>query len=184
MAWNYTNNTYTPVSGEAGLTLNSKLGAVASKIKPIWLPYLCFRLFCLASSANTAYIQLARLELFDNDGIFSPLNLTGYTGDGFTVSVSGIYGAGNEGWRAFTNVLTGMWVSNAAGSSWLKLQCPTARAITGYRVTIPAGAGPSRIGAWILQGSNTGAFTGEQVDLDSKTKLWTPSANESLLVTL
>jgi len=74
---------------------------------------------------------------------------------------SGTYAA----WKAFDSSGASNWASTiTAFPHWLKLDLGTAVAIDEYRVTGNVGNGPKD---WTFEGSNTGAFGGEEITLDT-----------------
>ena len=74
-------------------------------------------------------------------------------------------------WRAFDgifNTSTDMWGSNADVNEYLQYEYATAIAINKYIVK-HYNPNNATIKDWTLQGSDTGAFSGEEVDLDTIT---------------
>jgi hypothetical protein len=93
------------------------------------------------------------------------------TSGAITVSASSVFNATYSAYKAFNDVWvsgdTNRWFSaNGVNTGWLKIDLGTSRIITAYTlssITTPT-AGPSN---WTFEGSNTGAFAGEQVILDT-----------------
>lgn len=116
--------------------------------------------------------------------------MTGATTSGFTASASSVLGAGFEAWRAFNNA-TGDdgavnvgWLANA-GAAWLVMDCGSAQGISGYTIQAGSNYYASRSpSAWTFEGSNTGAFAGEQVVLDTQTGqgTWSSTQKKSYLL--
>lgn len=98
---------------------------------------------------------------------------TAATTSGNTVTASSTAGSGYEGWRAFDKVEAnastniGSWASGNTTTGWLQYQFSAAKTITSYSIKSPTPTArmPS---TWTLLGSNTGAFAGEQVVLDTR----------------
>lgn len=80
-----------------------------------------------------------------------------------------------DAWHAFDKVIAngtsgaGTWVTNSVPTGWLQYQFGSAKMIGSYTLTsgnnFPARAPRN----WTMKGSNTGAFAGEEVILDTRT---------------
>lgn len=73
-------------------------------------------------------------------------------------------------WKAFDGIEGAgeYWQSSTAGTEWLLLDCGVAKTFTQYKVLGNTAASNSPA-SWTIQGSNTGAFGGEEVTLDTRT---------------
>lgn len=67
------------------------------------------------------------------------------------------------------------WLSTTAAASWLKMDLGATKTIHRYTIVGPGSGGLTRApNTWTLQGSSTGAFSGEQVTVDSRSGVtWT-----------
>ena len=100
--------------------------------------------------------------------------LSGYTGGGFTVSASSEYAGSTAAWCLFNETGGSANGSNvgwmAAGSTGsVKVDCGSAREISGYSITANSDLAARQPANFVLEGSNTGAFAGEQTTLDTQT---------------
>lgn len=103
-----------------------------------------------------------------NSSYFLP-TFTTYTNGSYTISASSET-ASFEAWRARG---TGDWFSNGVETtSWWKIDLGSAYAITKYKVTSNSiDVSYSQI-TFQLQGSNTGAFSGEEATLDTRVNVF------------
>mgnify|MGYP001230623103 CR=1 FL=1 len=96
--------------------------------------------------------------------------MTGYgPQNGVTVSGSS-YSASFYPWYAFDDAASGnAWLSNGNTNQWLKVDFGANKTVHRYMLH-PGGIGQVARGpnTWTLQGSATGAFSGEQVTIDSR----------------
>jgi chitodextrinase len=88
---------------------------------------------------------------------------------------SELSGGGFEAWRAFEGTVLdagGRWLSdNVAPPIWLKIDLGAGNEIepTAYKIAPDSGAGGGNVlTSWTFEGSNTGAFAGEQTVLDTQ----------------
>lgn len=103
---------------------------------------------------------------------------------GFFVTSSSIYGASWDLWMAFDRGLTNTFLFASNAPEWLKIDIGEANVhniIGGYAISFCDNAGnavlASGLKTWTFEGSNTGAFAGEQTILDTQTNVavWTVS---------
>ncbi len=95
---------------------------------------------------------------------------------GNTVSYSSQYASGGAGfgYMAFDKYSAGSasgtdsWVTAATTTGWIQYQFGSAKTIGSYSIKSSYNYGSRAPQAWTLQGSNTGAFAGEQVTLDTR----------------
>ncbi len=94
--------------------------------------------------------------------------MTAATTSGVTMSASSEFSAAYAAWRAgANNGSTSGWESAGAPSaSWLQVAFAAPVYIYSYTILCPASA--TRATAWTLKGSNTGAFGGEEVTIDTQ----------------
>ena len=95
------------------------------------------------------------------------------TTGGHTVSANSEASSGFAGWKAFDKVTGGAggantWHTNALATGWLQYQFSSARVIGSYTIRSANGYPARAPKTWTLQGSNTGAFAGEQVVIDTQ----------------
>lgn len=96
-------------------------------------------------------------------------NMTSNNQDGFILSSSTEYSASYNANKAFDGLDDSRWwETSGASSGWLQVQLPSAKIINKYLISPPQGYVNKAPKAWTIQASNTGAFAGEQVTLDSK----------------
>lgn len=96
---------------------------------------------------------------------------------GFVITASQELGT-ELAWMACDRVLTDLsgWLTNGSPTGWWQAQLPVAKAVTLYRIT---GRGTTfltrNVKTWTLEGSNTGAYGGEETVLDTQTDItdWT-----------
>lgn len=122
--------------------------------------------------------ELALRSVSSNGGNIMP-DMTGDTTEGVTVTADTSYGEGYRAWNAFDRNANTFWNAEGALPHWLKIDFGTARVVNQYTMQGRiSGAGTSQHPtAWTIQGSNTGAFGGEQVTLDSQSSIvWTSDA--------
>lgn len=82
-------------------------------------------------------------------------------------------------WKAFDNSQGTYWYISytTVPGHWIQIQVPEKIAVNKYLLT--AQSAPSMIHDWTLQGSNTGAFSGEEVLLDSRVNIsWASNYQE------
>ncbi|MEO9297557.1 hypothetical protein [Devosia alba] len=106
------------------------------------------------------------------DGADQTATHTGATQSGNTVSASTFLASYNP-WEAFDKIVgvgdgESCWITNSATTGWLQYQFATPKTIGSYTVTSGAGFPARAPQAWTLQGSDTGAFSGEQATLDTR----------------
>jgi hypothetical protein len=103
---------------------------------------------------------------------------TSSTASGNTVSASGNLGASFEEWRAFDKTTgapaadTNTWVESWSSGRFIQYQFGSAKTIASYTIKSAPGSGSTQANrapnAWTLKGSNTGAYGGEEVTLDTR----------------
>lgn len=93
-----------------------------------------------------------------------------------TASASSDFGASYAAWKAAAddasdNSAEKCWITNSTTTGWWQYQFPSATGIGGYTLRADsAGTWLTRMPKnWTLLASNTGAFSGEQVTLDTRT---------------
>ncbi len=87
----------------------------------------------------------------------------------YATSASSTLSASYPAWRALDGGLAAAnrWISNTAGAGWWKLDYSIGKAINGYDICVfDVNRAPT---AWTFEGSNTGAFAGEETILDTQT---------------
>ncbi len=94
--------------------------------------------------------------------------MTAATTSGYTVSSSTIYSGGVEGWRLFDDSTSTSFLG-VGTSGWIKVAFPSATLVAGYSLLAWAAELTRAPRAWTLEGSNTGAFSGEQAIMDTRT---------------
>lgn len=97
---------------------------------------------------------------------------TGNTSGGNIASASTEY-SGQPAWKAFDKVTgsgsgAGTWVTNSVPTGWIQYQFASARTIGIYTITSGNGYASRAPNTWTLKASNTGAFTGEEATLDTR----------------
>lgn len=116
-------------------------------------------------------VRIAELQLFEGATKYPASNLTGPSAPSpYVVSASSEY-PGNSAYLAFDGSVSdpGRWMSAEvhAGAEWIQIDLGAAKSLTSIKLA-PDSAISAAAGYWIadfkLQGSSTGAFTGEQVD--------------------
>ena len=80
-------------------------------------------------------------------------------------------------WNAFDGNASSYWRPNSANPTWLKIDLGTAMSVTQYQLQASY-SGSFSPNTWTFEGSNTGAFTGEQAILDTQTGVSGWSAGE------
>jgi|GEM_PF-900351 hypothetical protein len=89
---------------------------------------------------------------------------------GVTVSASTVTSP-YEAYKAFDNDASAAsaWLSTSTSPFWVKMDLGSSKTIHRYSLTAPGVSGLDRMPiTWTLQGSATGAFSGEQVTVDSR----------------
>ena len=81
--------------------------------------------------------------------------------------------AGNAAWKVFDHIVTAGWQSSGVGTQWLEYHFDTTKTVTTYSI-IGTSSGfdgdPTRAPKdWTFEASNTGAWGGEEVTLDTVT---------------
>lgn len=101
-------------------------------------------------------------------------DMTSLTDPSGTASASSAYST-YAAWKAFDRTTAPVdgnrWGSFGTGAAWLQFAFDnglSAKTIGSYRVYSDNGGGWGIINTWTLEGSNTGAFGGEEVELDSQ----------------
>lgn len=75
-------------------------------------------------------------------------------------------------WYAFAGSHQAYWSGNIGQSDYIQIELPAAQTVLGYSFRLYYDTGNNLSGApttWTLLGSNTGAFAGEQVTVDTRT---------------
>ena len=76
------------------------------------------------------------------------------------------------------------WLSGSNDTGWIQVQFASAKTFTGYSVTASSTSVTRTPHSWTVQGSNTGAFGGEEVTLDTQTTVAAWSASEKRTYTI
>lgn len=96
-------------------------------------------------------------------------DMTSNSQGGFVVSASSEYSTNFQAYKAFDGLDSShWWETSGATSGWLQIQLPSAKIVNKYLILPPQGYVNRAPKVWTIQASNTGAFSGEQVTLDSK----------------
>jgi len=108
----------------------------------------------------------------DNPGTVSivPTMTAANQPSGWLVTEDSVYFS-NNGWKAFDpsdSFPRPYWASGNAAPNWLQVDLPESLPINKYYVRVSSSDYPQD---WELKGSNTGAFTGEEVLLDSRSSV-------------
>lgn len=174
---------FTPGTADAsGMSLSVGLKLSDGRLGKVAATYAYFRLVVTQPSASQeTWIQ--QIEIFDTSGRFTPLNLTGYAGSGFTISASDEYSS-YYAWKAFDETTGTMWGSTVkATGRWLKIACPSAKSPVKFAVISDIWGGSDTPKGFRLEGSETGAFSGEEVTLKSVSDLsWGASERKEFLL--
>ncbi|MDR3563312.1 MAG: hypothetical protein P4N59_18020 [Negativicutes bacterium] len=101
--------------------------------------------------------------------------MTSNNQNGYVVSASSLYSAAYDAYKAFnkSNVAGDFWeTASGVVTGWVKVQFPSAKTITKYRLSCPPDSGWTAVmpRIWTMEGSNTGAFSGEQTIVDARTE--------------
>ena len=88
--------------------------------------------------------------------------------------------SGNAAWYAMDRNSSTQWISsNSQPNYWIQYQFESATMCNAYSITVGTGSNTSPK-TWELQGSNTGAFAGEETTLDTQTNItWTASEKKT-----
>jgi hypothetical protein len=94
--------------------------------------------------------------------------------------VGGLY----DVWHIFGN--TGQWINNVTFTTpeWVQIDLVVSTTINQYQIVAPSVGNNSCPNTWTVQGSNTGAFAGEQVTIDSRSGQAAWGVTESRTFTL
>ena len=137
-------------------------------------------------SGNTGFgisKPLGQLEIVSNyTKVVSPIMSSNVLPYPYVASASTEYAASLAAYKAF-NGSTGVWQAAAGiNTGWVKLDMVSLTTVVAYKVT---GYGSSvDPKSWTLQGSNTGAFAGEETILNTQTNVSAWSAGEVRTYTL
>lgn len=110
-------------------------------------------------------------------------DMTGYTTPSGEVSESSFYTSLYFGWKAFDrDNATAWWTATSVTSAWIQYLSSTAEICAQYTITGQlATYSPN---SWTLEASNTGAFAGEEVVLDTRSGItWADSEKKTFTVT-
>ena len=80
-----------------------------------------------------------------------------------------VYTAGNEAFRAFDKSSVTNWATSVGGAGWLQYHFDTGETIDRYTLRESLGNPNAMPYNWTLEASNTGAWGGEEVTLDTQT---------------
>lgn len=138
--------------------------------------YRYYRLHITASHAGWSYV--GQLKLYVGATLVSPGNMSSTTEPSPYVVTSSYSWEGDANWRnyfIFSNLGIG-WNTNPVVDAWNQIDLGARYVVNKYQLhSTPYGACPK---SWVLLASNTGAFTGEEVTLDSRSNIaaWSPPA--------
>lgn len=153
---------YTPGAGE--LALDSGLSVVAGKIE--FSDFFKFLRFVITGGVTSGNYIFSLLEYSDASGIISPRNMTGFTGDGFTVT-SSAYHSTQFPWLVFDGNPSTYAQLYPTAVGHVTLELPAKKRLTGFRVQWYSTLLEYRIKSFSVLGSNSGAFSGEEVILST-----------------
>lgn len=86
---------------------------------------------------------------------------------GYVASASSEYSGSFQAWNAFDKNIATYWATaSGQNTGYLQIQLPSAKTSRNYSITSDGGYAPK---TWTYAGSNTGAFAGEEVTLDTRT---------------
>ena len=95
---------------------------------------------------------------------------------GNTASASSEFGASYAAWKAFDKSTGTKWNNSSGSTGWLQYQFGSAKTIASYTMQAYSTETTRAPNSWTLLGSNTGAFSGEQVTLDTRSgQTWSTS---------
>ena len=134
-------------------------------------------------SSQVSKIMLGFIEVWPagpNYILASPNNMTSNTHTLGTASASSSYSSTYAAYKAFdSSSSSGAWYTDLTTSGWLQFAfASTGEQIERYTMSSNASDPGNWAKSWTLQGSNTGAFSGEQVILDTQTNAPAWSDNE------
>lgn len=114
-------------------------------------------------------MELYELDANGNHVIFSPTNMTGPTGGGFTISMSDA--EWSAAWKGFDGSHSTYWQHYPTAATFsIKIECPSAHCLSRYIMRYETVHGYSYYpNNWRIECSDTGAFAGEEKILDSHT---------------
>ncbi|HEU4328161.1 MAG TPA: hypothetical protein VFS21_33805 [Roseiflexaceae bacterium] len=154
--------------------------------------YARYRLFVTADNYNNptypiTLVSIAELQLFGPNSGANALvpPMTGNTTPSGLVTQSGIYGSGYEGWKAFDNSTSTLWLSNMNTSSvWVGYEWGggITKTVTSYEIKYANGSccqqrGPKN---WTLQGWNGSSWV--TVDTVTNQTGWYSNPNRTFTV--
>jgi hypothetical protein len=103
-----------------------------------------------------------------NYGDYNTSSNTTISGTNYVVS-SGTDDGTHFAWKSFDGDDTSYFQNNATIPDYVRIDCKTSKQFKQYRFKSNSFGSAYIPTAWTIQGSNTGAFGGEQVTLDSRT---------------
>lgn len=131
-----------------------------------------YRFYRINATATQTSSQVAidEMEIFNTLDVDQIPTMTGPTTSGVTATASTTAAAGFEPWRAGNNAAANYWGGNGP-PAWLQWEFTAPFVCNKYSIQAPStnGAQVYAPKTWTFEGSNTGAFSGEQVTLDSQT---------------
>lgn len=99
-------------------------------------------------------------------------SMTSNTAPSGEVSVNSISSATYDGWKAVDGSETSYWMtSNTSGGWYIQYEFELEKICTSYAIGKAVNAEPQCPKDFTLQASNTGAFSGEEVTLDTQTNI-------------
>lgn len=97
-------------------------------------------------------------------------DMTSNSQDGYIVSASTEYSGTYNACKAFDGIDDGYWwETSLVSTGWLQVKLPTAKVINKYKLLAPKDYTNRAPTSWTIQASDTGAFSGEQITLDTRT---------------
>lgn len=160
--------------------------------------YLYYRINITANNGDTTYLSIGELEMMEvifsnkilisfSDGSYKSIIPTTYGSSDyipimtsnnapspFVVSASSEYSTSTPAWKLFDSVDTSYWMSDNLGNvnSWISVSLDEDVTIGKYTISMFSSTNTTYYTRmpkdWLLEGSNTGLFTGEQVVIDER----------------
>ena len=113
------------------------------------------------ASANVLWVNATGLSFTGTDTVVMAFTASNYT-------------TNFEAYRAFAGAYqTNGWTVSNTGTCWIQLDAGQAVSASGYILACPTSYTTRTPKNWTLQGSNTGAFAGEQTTVDTQTNITT-----------